>query len=984
MNTPTNGPSPSCPIELVARIINIYASVNPLDQVKKLSLVSSFFRDECRKHVFRKITIGNDGDESDDERSDYEESDEERDDDFDGRHTSTRNSKTMPSIGDFLELLRRHPHVIPYIQELDVVDPRIKQGELFHLATALSKHPLPKLSELTLRFDEVNYEGWGNDISHFLNAITRIPTLRQLNLAYVDSVFPSTLASFTQLEGISLMNTVLDEQVTEKFNPIMPPPKLKSLHLDFSCSDADELTHFTSLQRMDGAPTLDLSNLAFLNLNFVGVWDVKAFSRLFESQPQEVQSIKSLALTLDMTETTAYSSDFNISKQIKGWILPNFRALTTLHVVYKCVEKTVDLYDGFSGILVNLETNNFLRDLQFQVALGQGFRETAGEGWKRLVDVLMKPGWTHLKEVTLVFDMPHLREIGNEEESYYEQYEDDYSSSPTETPSISAFLRLLHLHPHVACYIQKLDVIHPDEEEIYDLTETLKENKFPVLSVCLLSFRPVDLEGWDGDVSIFLDAVTRIPSLRHLNLDGVNLVSPSIIASCTHLEQLWLTNTLFADGPGPKVFDISTLAPPRLKALSLFSGDYEPLTKLKVDGTPIIDLSRLSQLRVHATGTREVNAFCRLIESQSQELQSVESFVLTISVEREHNLGINLQTQVESCILPNFRSLTRLSITYRLSEETAGLYYRFIGVLANLEGNNVLNDLELDVSIKGGAGNKETAARAWREIVDVLMKPGWTRLKTAFLMFEIGHLEHIFRKIRIGHEDRHKTLSDPLEEDVNDDQKAVPVSRFIQLLSDHPHVARHIRVLRLTKIAWDELPALTDTLKLHTPALTSLSILQFVNVNVAHIAQVPPYKDRVVFSCLHALSQVPSLRRLEVADIGAFPTSLLAAFRQIQYFKCYELIFVDDNSEYISNVPHRKLETLSLSYMRSPIAFAMIAKDGMPVLDVSGLRNLDYDLKWGEEFEELTRLFELRPVKVLESLKLYVALGKFPVAVIDA
>ncbi|PPR00307.1 hypothetical protein CVT24_004597 [Panaeolus cyanescens] len=396
-------PIPSFPPELVSQIINISASSKTLDHVKNLSLVSSFFRDECRKHVFRKITIGNDDGGTDDYEDGFDDSDQPT-------------TETMPWISNFINLIRLHPHVIPYIQELDIVHPCSDEQELYRLAKALKKHVFPKLSVCTLRFhgDTGDSEDHCKGVSSFFRVVPSMPALRQLNLQHVDPVPPSILASCNQLEGLSLINVVFGG-VTKAFNPTAPPPTLKSLHLEFSDYYCFELDPFTRLQRMDGAPIVNLSNLARLHLHIGGIRDVKAFSRLLESQTNKVQSIETLALTIDMTDPDHYgyySTGYipsNIPKQIEGWVLPNFRALTTLHIFYICVEKTIDLYYGLSGILASLETNNILGDLKLQLELRGGCRDNAGESWKRLVDVLMKPGWAHLKEVMFVFDMPHLR-----------------------------------------------------------------------------------------------------------------------------------------------------------------------------------------------------------------------------------------------------------------------------------------------------------------------------------------------------------------------------------------------------------------------------------------------------------------------------------------------------------------------------------------------------------------------------------------------
>ncbi|PPQ65563.1 hypothetical protein CVT24_010826 [Panaeolus cyanescens] len=368
---------PNLPLDIVAEIIDILAETKDWETLKTFSTLCSFCRDQCRKHMFSSITIGEDTDDWDEENEAF----------------------PMPEILKFVALTKDHPQVLGYIRHLYIINPTryVDQVALPHVFPLLVN-----LSSLEIHIYE-EHEWWSPHLTKSLEALSGLPSFERLSLHGIKTFVIHNLAPLYQLRHLELDHVDL----VDMYSPAIqyPPMRLQSLvHIDFDEYDYDPKIHTLKAKREDGQFLLDLSELEELHLSpFINTTSLQQASEVI--QCHNVQHLKQLSLGIEYRGDNELDP-YEDARCLQGIILPQRHSLKKLVFCsrYGDLAGHQDPYSTLIAVLNELEPDNVLTSLEVTIYIIRIlFHDVSMKRslWKPLSDVLTKPGWKHLSSVSL-------------------------------------------------------------------------------------------------------------------------------------------------------------------------------------------------------------------------------------------------------------------------------------------------------------------------------------------------------------------------------------------------------------------------------------------------------------------------------------------------------------------------------------------------------------------------------------------------------
>ncbi|KAF9033144.1 hypothetical protein BJ165DRAFT_1410499 [Panaeolus papilionaceus] len=367
------------PSDILKKVIDIFVrDANTWNEVKTLSTISKFWRDECRVHIFSSLKVGTPEEQCSGMCVDCA-CEEETD-------------KTVP-ISRLELLASEHPHTLPCILVLTIVNPTDED------ASKLAKI-MTKLTNIIAFNVYLAQNLWTDHLSEALRAISKFSSFQRLTLQAVSQFPVKELAYLTHLKTFEVSQVELVKK--GRCNVTTQPPRLKSTWLagldmfyEGPCFNALEM------RRKDGKYLVNLSGLSKLHFGVNDRQAVQQASRVLKSH--RVESLEELSVIFSLRKEDL---EYNFQPHIDAWILPNRRTLKVLDFYSGISENNKDPYSGLCVTLEKLSTNNVLTSLHVLVGIStmlfyDDYVRDIDDEWRALCTVLMKPGWKMLKKVKL-------------------------------------------------------------------------------------------------------------------------------------------------------------------------------------------------------------------------------------------------------------------------------------------------------------------------------------------------------------------------------------------------------------------------------------------------------------------------------------------------------------------------------------------------------------------------------------------------------
>ena len=368
--------SPILPFDIIAVIIDIVGENNDTDLLKELALVSHSLHQICSKHLFATVEL-------------Y---------DLD---VNAQNYRAASSKRGFAELLRSRPEVVKYIRKLTYYScSDISMFQPLSTCSILDDiRPLSSILPNLLRtIPRLNYikisalsQDWNTMDSSLTSAflyLMHLPTINHIDLSYIKN-FP--LSCFTsspspnlhRLDIFSLRCSNREDGPLEIVLQSEMMPKIREFHSSASSRLTTELLH---AKNQDGRPAFNFMNLRQLDICIEDEQNIRYLL-------QNTKLLEKLHLEVGNYQRTARLRD----------ILSPLVGALTLKVLDFSVFSLYD-YLRLAGLCRGLEVlagHNMLEALSFEIHVaGYDTENSVGYEVQRVEKVLVKPGWSALRQVS--------------------------------------------------------------------------------------------------------------------------------------------------------------------------------------------------------------------------------------------------------------------------------------------------------------------------------------------------------------------------------------------------------------------------------------------------------------------------------------------------------------------------------------------------------------------------------------------------------
>ena len=367
--------SPVLPFDITALIIDIVGENNDTNLLKELALISHSFHQICSKHIFATVEL----------------------------HDVDRNYHVASSKKGFVKLLRSRPDVVKYIRKLtyhvncNFQSLRISpthpsfNNDNHHLLSSVLPNLLRTISHLNCLTISASQFDWNTLDSSLTSAflyLMHLPTINHIDLSYIQD-FP--LSSFTpsvNLRRLDISYLRCFDRSEEDGSPeivILPEwmPKIREFHTSESALVTTKLLH---AKKQDGRPAFDFM-------------DLRRLSTCLENE-QNVRYLMQNAKFLETLHLTAG----RCQSLVRLYDILSPRAHTL-----KVLDLSVSIYNfdplPLAGLCEGLEAmagHNNLEALSFEIHVDEHEPEdSVGFEVQRVEKVLVKPGWSALRQVSL-------------------------------------------------------------------------------------------------------------------------------------------------------------------------------------------------------------------------------------------------------------------------------------------------------------------------------------------------------------------------------------------------------------------------------------------------------------------------------------------------------------------------------------------------------------------------------------------------------
>ena len=358
--------SPILPFDVIALIIDIIGGIQDKNSLKELSLVSHCYVQICRKHLFATVKL----------------------------HSAHSQLKLASSKRGFAKLLKSTPDVVNYIRKL-TYEVRDKTGSDDHLVSPMIlSNFLPTVSRLNCLKITASHRDW-NTLDSSLTSVflhlMHLPTINHIAVSYIANFPLSSLTLSVNLLRLDLENATLwggglggwgysDENLQSETSESMP--KIREFDTSYSTDLTRKLLH---AKRQDGRSAFNFMDLRRVSMSFHDCED-----------EQNIRYLLQNAKLLEKLRLKVFAD-----QSIVGILSLSACTLKVLHL-------RVYLYHNggsLAGLCEELEAmagHNMLEALSLEVLLFVSHTiDFVGSKIQEVENVLVKPGWSALRQVSL-------------------------------------------------------------------------------------------------------------------------------------------------------------------------------------------------------------------------------------------------------------------------------------------------------------------------------------------------------------------------------------------------------------------------------------------------------------------------------------------------------------------------------------------------------------------------------------------------------
>ena len=366
--------SPVLPFDIIALIIDSVGENNDTNLLKELALVSHFFLHICNGHLFATVELHGA---------------------IPMRHASSKKG--------FVKLLRSKPDVVKYIRNLTysieydhVQSPQLSPHHLNFdnddnlLSPILPNflRTIPHLNCLKINASLLNWNVLNPSLTSAFLHLMHLPTINHIELAFMRNFPLASLVPSINLLRLDLCHLIDDARLEGDDSPEFAVqseivPKIR----EFRISNSSVLTTKLLNARMqDGRPAFNVKDLKRLKMPVLWTNDEENIRYLL----QNAKSLEKLQLT--------------IGRRLHDILSLSARTLKVLVL-------SISLYSDILALWEELDTMaglDMLESISFRVLVNGP--DTNSEGFigptlQKMEEVLMKPGWSALKEVSVKIEI---------------------------------------------------------------------------------------------------------------------------------------------------------------------------------------------------------------------------------------------------------------------------------------------------------------------------------------------------------------------------------------------------------------------------------------------------------------------------------------------------------------------------------------------------------------------------------------------------
>ena len=370
--------SPVLPFDIFTLIIDIAGENEDTHLLKVLALVSYSFLQICRKYLFATIKL--------------------------------ENPSWSSSKRGFVKLLQSRPDLVKFIRKLtykfchDLISTRYSQSfddECFLLSSLLPNflRSIPRLNRLKITIPKTNLDShdWKKMDSSLTSALLHLmhlPTINRIDLIGIENFPLSSLITCINLRRLNIASLPMrhahdeDDDSFEIFQSEVMP-KLREFHTSRSSVQTRKLLR---AKMQDGRPAFNLMNLRRLSLCADESEDKSDF-------PYLLRNAKSLkVLQLHSRGSMAGLHD------ILSPIACTLKVLHLKSTIY--FYRSTDVFMHTRRMCEDLEAmagHNKFEALTYEIMVAytlRGIGDFIGTIVQKVVEVLVKPGWSALRQVS--------------------------------------------------------------------------------------------------------------------------------------------------------------------------------------------------------------------------------------------------------------------------------------------------------------------------------------------------------------------------------------------------------------------------------------------------------------------------------------------------------------------------------------------------------------------------------------------------------
>jgi hypothetical protein len=347
------------PFEIIALIIDIVGESRDTKLLRELALVSQSFLQICSKHLFATVEL--------------------HDRDAGSKRPGCPERYLAYSKKGFVKLLKSRPDVVEYIRKL-----KYTVNDDDHLLSPILPNFLRTISRLNCLTIVGSLLDWNTMNSSLTSAflhLMHLPTINRIDLSYIQNFPLSSLTLSVNLLRLGLFNLMRYDRLEEDDSPEIVAqmmPKIRELHTAESTLLTTKLLH---AKRQDGRPAFNFMDLRRLSICF-----------------DDERNIRYLLQNAKLLEKLHLS--------VKRGSLWGLRDILS---PIACALKFLDLKISVCGLplaglceeLEAMAGQYVLEALSIKIYLdGHGEEDSIGSVIRNVEKILVKPGWSALRQVS--------------------------------------------------------------------------------------------------------------------------------------------------------------------------------------------------------------------------------------------------------------------------------------------------------------------------------------------------------------------------------------------------------------------------------------------------------------------------------------------------------------------------------------------------------------------------------------------------------